>query len=710
MSASPKNDPVVTSLLVIADHYQRPLSAEALVAGLPLVKESLPPGILPRLAKRAGFSAAIREVPLDYIPRSALPAILLMKSGVFVVLFKIEGENNAEVVRIDAEHPKGEKSIIHFSDLKTEYSGETCFLKPEFAFKHLEIDTQALEGKKHWFWSVVKQMRPIYNEVLVASFLINLFAIALPLFTMNVYDRVVPNHAIETLWVLASGIFIIFLFDFLMRSLRGYFINVASKHVDNQLSATIFEQLLSIRLIARPPSLGAFTNILRAFEGFREFITTASVTVIIDLPFVLLFLLVIWGISGNIVLIPLITIPLVIVVGFFIQKPLREWVNQLHQLNAEKQSTLLESLVNTETIKSIGAETPLQSRWEQVICVTAALNTKLHAITQVNTNFSIFIQQITSALVIIAGVYQIQAGNLTVGGLIACTILTGRVMAPITQVAGLISRYYEAMQGLDAVEELMKMPVDKPVTQAPLSRPHIQGKVQFDRVNFYYPQRLVPALSEISFTIQPGEHVGIIGRIGSGKSTIAKLLMGLYPPNSGNIFIDNTALQQFDLHELRRQLGYVSQDINLFHGSIRENITYHMPTIDETSILKAAEISGVSEFVNQLSEGFDFNIGERGSRLSEGQRQTIAIARAILLDPPILIFDEPTHSMDDRTEGYVKTHLQDYAKNKTLILITHKGSMLHLVQRLILVDRGKMIVDGPKDTILQQLRERKIQV
>ncbi len=697
-------DPLLICLAIIAKIYHQPISLSAITTGLPLEHGRLTPELFERAASRARFSSKIEAISLERVTALMLPAIILLNDNKACVLQKIDDHGNALVI-----HPDKPDKIqtIRLNTLLKYFSGSIIFIRPEFEFSE-QTDLFSFKKTGHWFWNVVRRMAPLYAEVLVASFLINLFLVASPLFTMNVYDRVVPNHATDTLWVLASGVLIVFLFDFVLRTLRNYFIDTANKNVDIKISSHVFEQLLSIRMDERPHSTGTLANIVQAFESFRDFVTASSITALVDLPFVFVFLVVIGIIGGPLVLVPIATAPFIFLLTWIVQKPLNESFKTIYRLNAEKQVTLYESLDNIEQVKALNAESTLQSRFERIICTYAALSKKLQLISHANFNASIFIQQLTTVLMVIGGVYLIANNKLTTGGLVACTILVGRVMAPMTQMAGLIARYQQSMQGFEAVERLMTMKNEHRAERYPIQRPALKGKIEFRNVTFCYPKQILPTLKNVSFSIQQGERVAIIGRIGSGKTTVEKLLMHLYQPQDGTIMFDDVASEQFDVCELRQQIGYVSQEISLFNGTIRENITYGMHHIDDKDVLRAAEISGVSLFVNQDPEGFNKQVGEKGERLSGGQRQAIAIARAIVRNPNILVMDEPTFAMDDKTESIIKRNLSTFIPGKTVILVTHKGSMLSLVDRLIVLEAGQIIADGPKETVLKALAEKQI--
>lgn len=704
-----QDDPLLSCLITLTKMQNRPFSATVLTAGLPLIDNRLTPDLFIRAASRAGFAAKIVKKPLSDISNVMLPAILLLKNKQACLLVKIQNNGVAQIIEPEASSDvaTGVKDIP-LNELNESYTRYAIFAEPIYQFNERSAAATTQSVEKHWFWDVILKAWPVYSEVLIASFMINLFALASPLFIRNIYDRVVPNQAEITLWVLSIGMFIIFGFDFLMRIIRGYFIDVASKNIDVRLSSVIYEQLLGIPMSVRPTSVGVMANMVHAFESFRDFITSATITVVIDLPFVLLFLMVIALIGGSLVIIPAISIPIVLAVSFFVQKPLNNLIQQTHRHAAEKHAALVETLVGVETIKTSNAEGHMQYKWERVINLAAKLGVKIRFLSNFGVNTSLFIQQLANIAVVIFGVYKIVAGDITMGTLIACTILTGRALAPLTALSSLIIRYQESIEALQALDKIMKLPPERALGESPLHRPALQGGVEFQSVSFNYPEQKVAALMDVSFKIAAGEKVAIIGRIGSGKSTIQRLILGLYQPTNGNILLDGAALNQIDPAELRHQIGYVGQDALLFYGSIKYNITLGAPYISDDAILQAAQIAGVDDFVKAHPEGYERQVGERGEKLSGGQRQAIAIARAILLDPPIVLLDEPSSAMDDRTENHFKNHIMPHLAKKTLVLVTHKGSMLSLVNRLIVMDNGHLIADGEKEALLKSLAEGKI--
>jgi len=700
-----QDDSLLLALLSICKILHRPFSAAALTSGLPLVNNKLTPHLFIRSAERAGFSTKLIKRPLDQISNLVLPAVLLLKNNKTCVLIA----NNEDQLRIILPETHSGEKTVSFADLQQQYLGSCFFIQLKHQFDDRTLHS-ATPKVNHWFWDVIFKSWPIYTEVLIASFLINLFALASPLFVMNVYDRVVPNHALETLWVLAIGVTIVYLFDFIMKLLRGYFIDIAGKRSNIILSATIFEKVLGIKMEARPASVGAFANNLHEFESFREFLTSATLTTLIDLPFLFIFIGVIYMLGGDLAFIPLAVLPIAILTSFFVQTPLKNTINELFKFSAQKGATLIESLTNLDSIKSSSAESQLQRQWEQTIGQIARLSLKSRFLSSIAVNFSTFLQQMASVTVVVIGVYKISEGDLTTGGLIACTILTGRALAPVSQVASLLTRYHQAKASLDSLNNMMSMPVEREAGKTFIHRPSFQGSIEFKNISFSYPEQAVKALDNISFKINAGERVGLIGRIGSGKSTIEKLILKLYEAQEGSILIDGSDIRQIDPSDLRRQIGYVPQDISLMYGNVKDNITLGSRFADDAAVLQAAEIAGVTSFTDKHPAGFDLAVGERGSSLSGGQRQSIAVARALLLSPPVLIMDEPTNSMDNSSEELFKQRFANTLKSQTLLLITHRSSLLALVDRLIVLDGAKIVADGPKESVLDALKKGQIKV
>ncbi|MGF1706784.1 type I secretion system permease/ATPase [Enterovibrio baiacu] len=699
-------DPLLQSLVYVSRYFGQANSPDALVSGLPISDGYLSPFLFPRAAERAGIVAKEAKMDISELSLLLCPCIMLLKGNEACVLLSISHETGeAEVV---TPYTDTTTNVVKIEDLKEDYLGRVFLLKKQFRYDERSPE-MLKERSGHWFWSTLWESRSIYRDVLLASIFINAFAIATPLFSRIVYDKVVPNLAFDSLWVLASGIFVIFIFDLILKLLRSYFIDISGKKSDLLISSRIFQKVMGIRMEARPPSVGAFARHMQEFESIRDFFTSASVSALIDLPFAFFFLFIIWIVAGPLVIVPIVAVVCLMIHAMIIQKPLRHTIEEGSRLSSQKNANLIESLAGLETIKLFGAESQFQYRWEEAVAHMSNWGIKTRRLTDSVQNAAGFIQQFVSVAMIVFGVYLIANGDLTMGGLIAASMLSSRAVGPMVQLSLLSTRYNQAKSAMAIIDQLMNMPSEQEDGRRYIHRPIMRGKIEFDRVNFSYPNTEVAALRDISFTILPGEKVAIIGRIGSGKTTLSRLLMGLYRPTAGSVRIDETDISQIHNIDIRRNIGCVPQDPTLFFGSIRDNITLGRPLADDRDILDAANRSGVTTFTQRDPSGLERQVGEGGNQLSGGQRQAIAIARAMLGRPPVLLMDEPTSAMDNRSEQYIKQQLASMRRDETLILNTHKTGMLDIVDRIIVVEQGSIVADGPKLAVLQALKEGKVQ-
>ncbi|CAV25174.1 type I secretion system permease/ATPase [Vibrio sp. 10N.222.54.F12] len=698
-------DPLLNSLIYVSRYYGLANSPEALINGLPLSDGKLTPFLFPRSAERAGLVAKENRSDLENIPHLILPAVLLLKQGEACVLNSIDIEKQeAEIITTESGMMP---IVIPIEELKEQFIGRYFLVKKQFRYD--ERSPEILKTREgHWFWSTIWQSKKIYRDVLIASILINLFAIAAPMFTRLVYDKVVPNLAFETLWVLASGIFVVFLFDLLLKLMRSYFIDVAGKKSDILISSKLFSKVLGIRMEAKPASVGAFAKNLQEFESIREFFTSATIGSLIDLPFALMFLALIWLMAGNLVFVPVVGVVILIIYALLIQGPLRRTIEEGSRLASQKYANLIESLAGLETVKLFSAQSQFQFRWEEAVAHMANWNIKSRRITDSIQNTAGFVQQSTNVGMIIFGVYLMAEGTLTMGGLIAATMLSGRAIGPLVQLSLLSTRYNQAKSSMTLIEQVMSMPSEQEEGKRYIHRPIIQGHIALDKVTFHYPDSPIASIRDLTLNISPGEKVAIIGRIGSGKSTLERLIMGLYKPTEGHVRIDDTDMEQLHHVDVRRNIGCVPQDSNLFYGTVRDNITLGRPLVDDRDVMDAANRAGVTAFTQQDPAGLERQVGEGGGLLSGGQRQSIAIARAFLGRPPVLLMDEPTSAMDNRSEMHIKHQLSQLLPSETLILITHKTSMLDIVDRVIVMEKGSIIADGPKSQVLSDLKQGKV--
>ncbi len=699
------HDPLLDCLVELTRIHGRPNTKAALVAGLPLERGLLTPSLFWRAASRAGLSAKLVKRTLDRIDSALLPAVLMLKGDEACVL--LGWDENGENARLLFPETGQGSVLMSREALADRYTGVAIFARPHFRFDKRTPQVGQVQ-LRHWFWGALADQWLVYRDVLGAALLINLLALSMPLFTMNVYDRVVPNRAIETLWMLALGVVAAIIIDFVLRALRGYFIDLASARIDMQLSSKIMERVLGVRMEARPAAVGSFASNLRSFESVRDFITSASVTAFIDLPFALIFVLVIGLIAWQLVLPVLLAIIVVAVYAYVLQHKMHELSETTYRAGALRNATLIESLTALETIKTQGAEGVMQSKWEKSVAFVARVNNQMRFLSAAATNGAMEIQQLVNVIVVIAGVYLISDGKLTMGGLIACTMLSSRAVAPLGQMVGLLMQYHNAKVALTSLEQVMANPVERPADASFVHRPELRGNIEFRDVQFNYPGTQISTLKGVTCKINEGEKIVIIGRIGSGKTTLQKLLLGLYQPAAGSVSIDGVDVRQLDPADLRRNIGYVAQDVTLFYGTLRDNIAIGAPYADDAAILAAAEAGGLMEFVNRHPDGFDMMIGERGESLSGGQRQGVAIARAFLMDPPILLLDEPTSAMDFSSEQQFKQRLQSMAAHKTVLVVTHRNSLLDLATRVMVIDDGKVVADGPRDQVIQALQSGRI--
>ena len=696
-----KADSLLEGLLILCRFHGISTTKDALIAGLPVRDGRLSPALFRRAAMRVGLVSNVIKKPLTSLRSDAMPALLLLEDEEVALLYGWGSKGqNARVVFPELGNTE---VSVSFEELSARYSGYAIVSKPRFRF-----DQRAPEvGKvklRHWFWGTLAENSVVYRDVLLAALLINVFALVLPLFTMNVYDRVVPNRSVETLWMLVAGVILVVVADFSLRSMRGYFLDWASNRVDIKLSGRIMEQVLGMRLEQKPASVGSFAANLRSFETVRDFITSATITALVDLPFGLLFVGVIAWIAWPMMLPVLAGAVVLLIYALSIQSRMHVLSESMYRAGAIKNATLIESLVGLETVKALGIEGQMQRKWEQSVAFLGDVSSKIRLLAASVNNGAGGIQQLVTVTLVLLGVYMVIEAELSIGGLIACTMLSSRALAPVAQIAGLITQYHNASTALTSLNDIMAKSVERPANSTFLSRQGFAGNIEFHDVSFNYPGSDVPALKGMSFRIHAGEHVAILGRMGSGKSTLHKLILGLYQPTSGSILIDGVDSRQLDPAELRRCIGYVPQETSLFFGSMRDNITITARHADDAAIIHATRLGGIEEFINTHPKGFDMYVGERGETLSGGQRQGVGIARALINSPNILLLDEPTSAMDHSGEELVKKRLAEQMGDKTLLLITHRSSLFDLVNRIIVVDGGKVVADGEKNQIMDGLR------
>lgn len=699
------SDPLLGCLEIAADHYGRSPGLGVLTSGLPLVNGRLTPQLFLRAASRIGLSARIAKRRIGEILKILFPVVLLMRDNQAVVLLELEGE----VVTIAL--PETGKGTVRVSlkSLETNYLGYAILIKPEYRGPEERQDTGNISG--HWFWNSVTPLWPAYVQVFLAAALINVLVIAAPLFIMNIYDRVLPNKAIATLWVLAIGMAGVVVFDLILKTTRHALLGNAGRRADVMLASRIFAHVLNLDLAKRPLKTGEFANQLRDYEMVREFFTSNTLVTLTDLIFIGLFILIIYYIAGPVALVPAIAVGLVVVFGIILQVPLNRIVKRAQIEATQRHSVVIEALNGLETIKCARAEGQFQRQWEQFIGHNSRTAERMRSLSTLAMNVTGFIQQLVSVGVLIVGVYMFSAGEVSSGVIIAAVILASRAVAPLGQIAATISRAQQALHAYKALNRIMAMPEEGHGQARHTNRSVSVGRITFDAVTFQYPESDAPALKDFSLKIEPGERIGIIGKIGSGKTTIGRLLARLHLPTTGALLLDEVDVHQYHPAEVRRCVAFVSQDTSLFFGSVRDNIVLGVPHVSDDLVLRAAGLAGVTDFVKTNPKGFNMPVGEGGRFLSSGQRQALVLARAFLLEPLVVFLDEPSGAMDMASERLLIQRLKTaFRPDQTVIVTTHRYNVLALVDRLVVIDRGHVVADGPRDEILARLSRNSSQV
>ncbi len=700
--ASASRDPLASALKYIARVHGYHVTDSVIWNGLPQTSDTLGIGILGRAASNCGLKALPDRKDIDSIPLAALPCIVAMKNSEMLVLTGFDKEaGTIELVDPLAPAAKLHQSMAEFEDNYSEYA---IFFQPAVDSSGKSERVLGFDG--HWFWSTITSYWRDYVHVALAALLINLLALASPLFTMNVYDRVVPNNAIPTLWALAIGVILSLVFDAILKIARGQIINVAGKQADNALASKIFAHALAIDFEKRPASSGQFANHIREFENVREFITSSSLVSLIDLLFIGIFVAVLFLLVGSVAVVPLVAIPVVLAISLFVQAPLSGAIEKSHKESAIRHSILVESIANLDTVRALNAESRMQTKWERSVAASSGAIMKGRFWALIAQSGTGFVQASVSIGIIVWGVYLISSGDITMGALIAAMMLSGRVLAPLANVANTLTRLRQTTHSYKILNEIMMTETERKPGRTYINKRVTSGSVEFKGVDFRYPGAEDDSLKNISFKIAPGETVGLIGRVGSGKSTIGRLTSGLYYPSDGAVLIDGTDTRQFDPADLRANVGFLSQDNVLFSGTVRENISAGDPFADDDALIEVARIAGVEEFVAQNPLGYDLQVGEGGRFLSGGQKQSVALARILLRKPRILFLDEPSSHQDLASERRLIARLKEHnSADTTVIISTHRMSLVELTDRLITLDYGKLALDGPRKEVLKKLQE-----
>ncbi|MEW6464374.1 MAG: type I secretion system permease/ATPase [Pseudomonadota bacterium] len=659
-----------------------------------------------------GFDNKLDERGLDQLPELAVPFLLIMLDGsgrVVEAVRSLSDPLTGQTRRVFVIRAlDGERTEWDEAALAEDYSGYVWFLKAR-PQKDLRSDLPEYTMGRAWFWRVIWRFRRYYVQVVLATVLINVLSLVGSLYVMNVYDRVVPNKAYETLWALSIGVVLANLFEFAARMVRSRLTDIAGKKADLIISTALFRRMMAMDLADKPASAGSYANNLRDFESVREFMTSASLLALVDLPFLLLFIAVIYVIAGPLAWVPLVSVPLVVGAGLLAQAPLARYAQESMKEGSQRQGLAVEAIEGIETIKANNAANWAQQRWDHFTAVTAAAGMKLRDVSNLVMGFAQWVQQLNTVALVVWGTYLVHSDNvaqrITMGALIASVILSGRALSPLSSVAALLVRFQQARVALRGLDAMVQRRTERDVERSYVSLSRIPGQIEFRQVGFRYGQG-APVLNDVNLVIRPGEKVAILGRIGSGKSTLLRLAAGLYAPAQGNVLLDDVDMRQIDPADLRSQVSLLGQSPRLFFGTLRDNL--QLGRMDRFSaddeLIAALRRFGLDRVVQQHPMGLDLPIGEDGHGLSGGQKQIVSLVRLTLRDPKVVLLDEPTSGLDEMTEVAALRALAEWGQSRTMVVVTHRPSVLPFVQRVIVVDQGRIVMDGPRDQVLQRLR------
>lgn len=664
--------------------------SEGAVRDLPeLTYDRFDPAAAVSALLHAGFEADYGALSLDKLVQGQCPAIGFTLEGKALIVIKVDTTGQIEL--FDPETKEAE--TLDRDVIANKLLSYFILARPRHS-------STKVKGKNDWFWGSFAQNKWLYAQVIIAAALTNFLGLSTSLFIMVVYDRVVPNEAIESLIALTIGVLVALAFDFLIKTLRAHFVDRAGKRADIRMSRLIFDKILNMRLDGGQRKAGALASIVREFDTLREFFTSATLVAVVDLPFIFFFIWVISLIAGPLAIVPLIAVPLVILSGLIIQPFLARIAEGSMETNMSKQAVLVETLNGLETVQATGSGRLMRKRFEEAASTQSDLGLRSRMLSQFAINAASSIQQLAQVATIFYGVFLIQAGTVTMGALIAAVILGGRALAPLSQLASAMSRANGARQAFTSLSSVMREDRDDvQFERSRLSRPHLSGEIELKDVTYKFPGSTEPVLKGLNLKIPSGQSVAILGRMGSGKSTLARLIAGLIEPTEGAIMLDGVDLRQIDRSDVRRNVGVMLQETWLFSGTIKENLQMGFFEYDDAHLLEIARVSAVDDFVSSNPQGYDMQLKERGEGLSGGQRQSLNLARALLHNPNLLVLDEPTSSMDTATEKTVLDRLRDWSENKTMIMITHRNTILELADRVIVLDKGKILADTTPDKI-----------
>lgn len=688
-------DHLVTGLVALARAHDCDASPSKLTDGLPLDDGKLPLHSVPQALRRANMAGRVAELSLSDVSDYMLPVLLFLKDDKCLLLEEWSGE--AAVVVIP--ETGGGRRELPRTEIEEQFVGRIVIAKPVDVVSDHAGDMLKREDR-HWFFGPVWDNWPIYKDVFLASFVASLLAVVTAIFAMQVYDRVVPNKAYDTLWILASGVILAVVLEFALRIMRARLIDISGRELDLRLSKLLFHRVANLRLSHRPQSVGAFASQVRAFSSVREFFTSSTAASLCDLPFSLVFLFVLWVIGGPVAFVVMAGAVAIIVPGILLQGYLARMARQNTREGAALNGLLLEAVSNLETVKAARAETRMEKAYGQLTATLAASSIRARQVTAWLNQGASSVQQLTYIFVIVTGVYQIGAGNLTIGSLIACSILTGRTLSPISQISRLLAKWQYVKSSLEGLDQIMGLPPERDETQQYVRANAIKGTYELRDVTYSHDPEQGDALSVKTLDIRAGEKVALLGGNGAGKSTLLRVLAGMVEPQSGSVRIDGLAMGQIDPIDRRRQIGYLPQNVALFQGTLRDNLCLDHGLHSDEEMLVALDAVGLGPYVRKHVRGLDLKIVGSGN-VSGGQKQAIGLARIILQDPSVVILDEPTSAFDHASEQHVMRYLSTWLEGRTAIISTHKKELLGLTPRAVVLRDGAVSHDDSLGNILE---------
>ncbi len=689
--------PWLQAVLAIAKHYRIEPSEERLRLQLDWNPSQSLDDILILVSRQIGMSLRKTEFSEDILNPWRLPLLIQMRDGQVGVLNQLDANGNAN---IQFSGDQGLAQVLTVELLK-ENVNNVYILRPEKSIPDVRIDEYIKPYEQNWFWTIVLRDWKRYLDVMFASLMANILALATILFSMNVYDRVIPAQSVPTLWVLAGGVLIAAIFEFCLRVARIYLSDIIGKRADLKISDKVFGHALRIKNKERSKSTGTFISQIRELEGVRELVTSTTISAIADLPFFFLFLAIFWLIGGNLFWVMVLVVPLMIIPGILIQKPLAKLASEGMREGAIRNATLVEAVQGIEDIKLLRAESRFQNQWNHMNEAAADISMRQRKLVGIMGAWTQKVQGLTFALVVLVGCFAVMKGEMTTGALVACSILSSRMLGPIAQISGVLGRFQQAKVAKTSLDELMKKPVDQAPNAHLIHRPVLNGHYELNNIVFKYSENdAKPTLIIPKLEIQAGEKIAILGRNGAGKSTLLQLLSGMQEPVQGKIKLEGVDLGLIDPTDVRRDMGLLNQNAHLFFGSVRENLTLGSPLATDQELLNVLKLTGALSFVLDKKEGLDHQILEGGVGFSGGQRQALLLSRLLLRQPNILLLDEPTAAIDDVSEKQLIENLKGWLGQKTLVIATHRRAVLELVDRIIVVHDGKIVMDGPKEQVL----------